>query len=91
MKKNGKKRKKRKKLEVFYAFGFLKNWLKIGHFGGLRASLGEEGREPPKRKKQSEKKEKILTPNEKNEKTHEKKHEKKARSFLPVLDFSKMG
>ena len=50
-------KKKRKKLEVFYDFGFFKNWLKIGHFGGLRASLGEEGREPQK-EKQSEKKRK---------------------------------
>ena len=31
-----KRKKKRKKLEVFYDFGFFKNWLKIGHFGGLR-------------------------------------------------------
>ena len=34
--KNEQNEKKRKKLEVFYDFGFFKNWLKIGHFGGLR-------------------------------------------------------
>ena len=61
MKKNERKTKKNEKNSVFYDFGFLKNWLKIGHFGGLRASLGEEGREPPKNKNNRKKNEKNMT------------------------------
>ena len=50
-KKQTKNEKHEKNSRFFTFFGFVKKWLKIGHFGGLRASLGEESREPPKRKK----------------------------------------
>ena len=41
MKKTRRKTKKTKKNSKFFTcFGFFKNGLKIGHFGGLRASLG---------------------------------------------------
>ena len=82
MKKNGKKRKKHEKNSRFFTcFWFFKHWQKIGNFGGLRASLGEEGRESPKRKQIGKKNEKTWKPNEKNEKKNEKDM-KKTRSFL---------
>ena len=49
MKKNEKKNEKKRKNEVFYDFGFFKNWLKIGHFGGLR--LGTTKNEKKTKKK----------------------------------------
>ena len=88
-KKNG---KKTKKTRFFAFFGFFKNWLKIGHFGGLRASLGEEGREPLKRKKTSEKKNEKTYENQMKKKQEKKReNNKKPQSFLRALDFSKIG
>ena len=54
-KKYSKKRRKKnkKKLGCFLRFGFFKHWLKIGHFGGLCASLGGRAgnlQEPPQGK-----------------------------------------
>ena len=48
-KKTKKKRKKNEKKTMFFTFfGFFKNLLKIGHFGGLRASLQGGGPETTK-------------------------------------------
>ena len=50
MKKNDEKNEKKtkKNSKFFTCFGFFKNGLKIGHFGGLRASLRGKAGNPPK-------------------------------------------
>jgi hypothetical protein len=91
--KDEKKRKKMKKNEknsVFYVFGFFKNGLKISHFGGLRASLGEEGREPPKREKNRKKNEKKHENQmKKNDEKNGKKKQKKLEVFYVLWIFQK--
>ena len=48
-KRKEKRKKNEKNSRFFYDFGFLKNWLKIGHFGGLR--LGTTKNEKKTKKK----------------------------------------
>ena len=53
-KKTEKKCKKRNNIEFFYDFGFFKNWLKIGHFGGLRLGTTKNEKKRKKKRKKLE-------------------------------------